>query len=348
MTVDIQGTGGSGVGGTSYWDRTGTTLSPVNVGDMVTVGTYDESSDTAKGTRIGLFTGNSAVQTQVPLTTAGSSGVYDVYQGTNKTINFTAGGSAKFVGAVSSSATTGTYATLQPTGTLQARGANNLLECRNATTGADMVVVTSAGGITSTAETGGNKDIYIKYDQGGGILQDRIHIRGQANSGYMNLFNGAGGATINLSGENGDVRLDGALSKGSGSFKISHPLPALNETHNLVHSFIEGPQADNLYRGEATLVNGTATVDLDVAGRMTPGTFVLLNTNVSCFTSNETDWTPVRGSVSGSTLTIEAKTATSTATVHWLVIGERHDQHMLDTEWTDENGRVITEPTKGA
>jgi len=29
-----------------------------------------------------------------------------------------------------------------------------------------------------------------------------------------------------------------------------------------------------------------------------------------------------------------------------LVIGERHDQHMKDTEWTDDNGKVIVEPLK--
>jgi hypothetical protein len=83
---------------TYTWTRDGTTLKPANDGDMVTVGTFDDSSDTAKGTRIGLFAANSAVQTQVPLTTSGSSGVYDVYQGTNKTINFTADGTATFGG----------------------------------------------------------------------------------------------------------------------------------------------------------------------------------------------------------------------------------------------------------
>jgi len=27
-------------------------------------------------------------------------------------------------------------------------------------------------------------------------------------------------------------------------------------------------------------------------------------------------------------------------------IGERQDQHMIDTSWTDENGKVIVEPLK--
>jgi len=79
---------------------------------------------------------------------------------------------------------------------------------------------------------------------------------------------------------------------------------------------------------------------------MTEGTFVLLNTNVQCFTSNESDWDNVKGSVSGNTLTIACENASSTATVSWMVIGERQDQHMKDTDWTDDDGKVIVEPEK--
>ena len=145
---------------------------------------------------------------------------------------------------------------------------------------------------------------------------------------------------------NGNVTVSGALSKGSGSFKIDHPLPAKTETHHLVHSFIEGPQADLIYRGKIDLVGGSATVNIDTAAGMTEGTFVLLNTNTQCFTSNESGWTAVKGSVSGNTLTITAQENTCTDTISWMVVGERKDQHMLDTDWTDENGKVIVEPLK--
>ena len=144
----------------------------------------------------------------------------------------------------------------------------------------------------------------------------------------------------------GNVSISGSLSKGSGSFKIDHPLPEKTDTHHLVHSFVEGPQADLIYRGTATLSSGTAAINLDTAARMTDGTFVALNTNVQAFTSNESGWDAVRGSVSGNVLTIASNDDTSTATVSWMVVGERKDQHMLDTEWTDSEGRVITEPQK--
>ena len=144
----------------------------------------------------------------------------------------------------------------------------------------------------------------------------------------------------------GNVTIDGSITKGSGSFKIDHPLESKKDTHNLVHSFVEAPQADNIYRGVVSLENGSATINLDTVSGMTEGTYVLLNTNTQCFTSNETDWDAVKGSVTGNILTISCENAASTATVSWLVIGERHDQHMIDTDWTDENGKVIVEPLK--
>jgi hypothetical protein len=79
---------------------------------------------------------------------------------------------------------------------------------------------------------------------------------------------------------------------------------------------------------------------------MTEGTFVLLNRDIHCFTSNESDWDAVRGSVDKNILTIECQNTLSSAIVSWLVIGERHDQHMYDTDWTDDNGKVIIEPLK--
>jgi len=157
------------------------------------------------------------------------------------------------------------------------------------------------------------------------------------------------GGTARLSiNSSGAVTVSGSLSKGSGSFKIDHPLESKKDTHHLVHSFIEGPQADLIYRGKATLSSGTATVNIDTVSGMTSGTFVALNTNVQCFTNNESGWTAVKGSVSGNTLTITAQDNSCTDTISWMVIGERQDPHMKDseTDWTDSDGKVILEPKK--
>jgi len=154
------------------------------------------------------------------------------------------------------------------------------------------------------------------------------------------------GNSTKLTANSNGIAVTGALSKSSGSFKIDHPLPAKADTHHLVHSFVEGPQADNIYRGQVALVDGAATVNIDTASGMSDGTFVALNGDVQCFTSNETDFCAVKGSVSGNVLSIAAQDDTCTATVSWMVVGERHDPHMIATEWTDDNGKVIVEPAK--
>ena len=188
---------------------------------------------------------------------------------------------------------------------------------------------------------------FVIGTNGSGTFLDIGHATAAQNQNVhagISNYNGTYRFRVTTSG----CQVNGSLSKSSGSFRIDHPLAGLSTTRDLVHSFIEGPQADLIYRGVVDLVDGTATVNIDTAGRMTEGTFEVLCTNVSCFTSNETDWTAVKGSVSGNILTITAQDNTSTATVSWMVVGERKDPHMIDTDWTDENGRVITEPLKSS
>ena len=120
----------------------------------------------------------------------------------------------------------------------------------------------------------------------------------------------------------------------------------MKDTHDLYHSFIEGPRADLIYRGQIDLVDGQATVEMNAEFGMTAGTWELLCRDATCFTTNETGWDMVKGSVSGSTLTIQCQESDCTDTVSWLVVAERQDQHMYDTEWTDSNGRPILERQK--
>ena len=122
----------------------------------------------------------------------------------------------------------------------------------------------------------------------------------------------------------------------------------MTATKDLVHSFIEGPRADLIYRGVVDLVEGSATVNIDTVSGMTEGTFAVLCDDVQCFTTNEDNWDLVKASVSGNILTIGSQNASSTATISWMVIGDRKDQHIIDTDWTDEDGKVIVEPDKEA
>tara|TARA_R100000657_G_C4662692_1_gene106435 strand:- start:170 stop:1327 length:1158 start_codon:yes stop_codon:yes gene_type:complete len=195
---------------------------------------------------------------------------------------------------------------------------------------------------TAAAVANDANSISMSQESVGGLINARgAHTSSRGTlSLHVSASNGGQGITALT------CNSDGSVSKNSGSFKIDHPLESKKDTHYLVHSFVEAPQADNIYRGVVQLENGTATINLDTVAGMTEGTFVALNTNTSCFTSNETDWDSVKGSISGNILTINCQNTSSTANVSWLVIGERHDQHMLDNDWTDDNGKVIVEPSK--
>jgi hypothetical protein len=168
------------------------------------------------------------------------------------------------------------------------------------------------------------------------------NISSANSSSYQRMIiDGNGDVLINK-----DLEVVGNVSKGSGTFKIDHPLPEKSETHHLVHSFIEGPQADNIYRGKIELVAGKAEVNIDAVSGMTEGTFVALNRDIQVFTSNENDWDAVRGKVEGNKLIIECQNTESTATISWLVIGERQDEHIRESKITDDNGKLIVEPLK--
>ena len=79
---------------------------------------------------------------------------------------------------------------------------------------------------------------------------------------------------------------------------------------------------------------------------MTDGTFVLLNRDIQCFTSNETGWGAVKGSVTGNLLTIIAQDNTCTDTISWMVVGERQDDDIKSPKIdnTDADGKLIVEP----
>ena len=176
---------------------------------------------------------------------------------------------------------------------------------------------------------------------------------GSITSGFGGI--NVGSATITTSGTvhgdsltggtlitSGNVTVGGELSKDSGTFLIDHPV---HEDKKLQHGFIEGPKYDLLYRGRATLVNGVATVDINIASNMSAGTFEALTQDPEVWVQNITGWVSVRGSVSGATLTIEAAT-NSSDTVAWLVMAERADSVILESETTDDEGHLIPESEK--
>jgi len=144
----------------------------------------------------------------------------------------------------------------------------------------------------------------------------------------------------------GNACLSGVFYANAKSFRIDHPHPDLNDTHELIHMSVESPFADIIYSGSAVLSQGIAVIDVDQESGMTSGTFEELCVNARIFTSNESDWDEVKGTLDGNQLTILCKNPDSVATVSWMVIAERHDQFMVDNDATDHTGRVIVERVK--
>jgi hypothetical protein len=196
--------------------------------------------------------------------------------------------------------------------------------------------------------TGDGGDTYIQYNNTSSAFSIGINSAGWFSyTSQAKTYDWWTSNAIKMSlNSSGNLSITGALSKGSGSFKIDHPLESMSETHNLVHSFVEAPQADLYYRGKLNLINGKGQANIDEVATMTEGTFEALCREVQCFTTNETGWDLVKGKVMGNIIYIESQNKESKDEISWLVIGERKDKHMMDTEWTDYNGKVIVEPLK--
>src|SRR5262249_60204830 len=116
----------------------------------------------------------------------------------------------------------------------------------------------------------------LNVDGNGGVALVAIGAPGSGNGnvGGTGIFafggRGKDGASDAFAGVfDGDVLITGKLSKGSGSFKIDHPLDPANKY--LSHSFVESPDMMNIYNGVVTTdANGDAQVQL-------PGYFEALN-----------------------------------------------------------------------
>lgn len=144
---------------------------------------------------------------------------------------------------------------------------------------------------------------------------------------------------------NGAVQITGALSKGSGTFLIDHPLDPFNK--NLRHGFVEAPRYDLIYRGTAQLVNGRALVDIDAESNMTSGTFAALTTNaVVTSLQNQDGFARLKpGAINGGSFEIISEDEACVDHVSWVVIAERNDPFVksdLDHN-TDSNGRFVPE-----
>jgi hypothetical protein len=114
-----------------------------------------------------------------------------------------------------------------------------------------LVVREGCAGVVGRGEAPSSHGVIGEANSGGhaGVLG-----RNEKPGGYAGWFHG-------YTAVNGDLVVTGNLTKGGGGFKIDHPLDPENKY--LSHSFVEAPDALNVYSGNATTdADGNATVTL--------------------------------------------------------------------------------------
>jgi trimeric autotransporter adhesin len=144
-----------------------------------------------------------------------------------------------------------------------------------------------------------------------------------AGSTLINAFVGNSGKfNVDYSGDGffaGNLNVTGKLTKGSGSFKIDHPLDPANKY--LSHSFVESPDMMNVYNGNITTDNhGLATV-------MLPDYFEALNRDFryQLTVIGQFAQAVVKQEIANNRFTI--KTSKPSVKVSWQVTGIRHDAY---------------------
>ena len=191
-------------------------------------------------------------------------------------------------------------------------------------------------GVFGDNHSTGGVGVIGKVQAAGGIAGEFANTAG---SGYI-LLGQSGSAfttvfTVDASGTGffaGNLNVTGKLTKGSGSFKIDHPLDPANKY--LSHSFVESPDMMNVYNGNITTDrHGLATVNL-------PDYFEALNANFryQLTVIGQFAQAIVKREISHNRFTI--KTNKPLVKVSWQVTGIRHDayanQYRIPVE-EDEN-----------
>ena len=343
----LAGAAGLAVDGTTDLDNTDIDGTLVVDGSNISLDSTStlniDNSNTSNGITIGTATSG------VPISIGHSTSETTVND------NFTATGTSTLTGAVTAS---GGITSTAASNTLGATSFNDAAITNVGDIALDSVssdgstaphfLGTGSSGATEIGNAVDNAGLFIRSKTGTGAGM-AIGTTSGGDAYLQGCFNdNSGGKTIILNPYGDNVQVTGALSKGSGSFKIDHPLPSMKDTHSLVHSFTESPRADLIYRGSVALSGGSASVDLDAEVGMTDGTWELLCRDPQVYLQNEDGWSALKGSVSGSTLIISCQDTNSIDTVSWMVVAERQDEHMKEsgTDWTDSDGRPILEPLK--
>jgi hypothetical protein len=176
----------------------------------------------------------------------------------------------------------------------------------------DSTSTTGGTGIQGQTEStsGGAAGIFVAHG-GGGLL-----LSGLTGSTYVSKF------TVDAAGNGfyaGNLNVTGKLTKGSGSFKIDHPLDPASKY--LSHSFVESPDMMNVYNGNITTDrHGLATVNLPDYFEALNGDFRYQLTVIGQFAQ-----AIVAKKIAANRFVI--RTSRPHVEVSWQVTGIRHDAY---------------------
>jgi hypothetical protein len=169
------------------------------------------------------------------------------------------------------------------------------------------------GAFYSTGTGGGNYGVLAYASNTTGAKIGLYAATDKANAGDIAAYLD-GNVTIT-----GNLSITGSISKGSGTFKIDHPLDPENKY--LVHSFVESPDMMNVYNGNVTTdANGFATVTLPDYFQVANKDFRYQLTPIGQFAQ-----CIVKEEISNNTFVIQ--TDKPNVKVSWQITGIRNDPY---------------------
>jgi hypothetical protein len=185
---------------------------------------------------------------------------------------------------------------------------------------------TTGYGVYGTNSTSGNHGaVGLRFRGVEGVAANSggIGVYGQADNGstsagvYGTSLNGYAGRFIGNVRIDGNLNVLGSVTKGSGAFRIDHPLDPQHKY--LQHSFVESPQMMNVYNGNArTDARGYAVVRLPSWFQALNRSFRYQLTPIGAFAQ-----AIVWKKIAGNRFTI--RTDKPHVEVSWQVTGVRHD-----------------------
>jgi hypothetical protein len=177
------------------------------------------------------------------------------------------------------------------------------------------------------------------YGSASGNTAFDAHVALAGPSFLINAYAGkVAGFNVDYSGNGffaGNLHVTGHVTKGSGSFKIDHPLDPANKY--LSHSFVESPDMMNVYNGNImTDRHGLATVNLPDYFEALNGDFRYQLTVIGQFAQ-----AIVATKIAGNRFVI--RTSKPNVEVSWQVTGIRHDAYANAYRIPTEEDKAVGE-----